>query len=93
MTIHTLKTDPIPFADVLGGAKRFEIRKDDRGFAVGDILDLRATVSTGAQMAAGAPLEYTGRELSATVTHLMHGPAYGLADGWVIMSIIRRGER
>jgi hypothetical protein len=40
MTTHRLKTHPGPFADVEAGRKQFEIRKDDRGFAVGDVLVL-----------------------------------------------------
>jgi hypothetical protein len=39
-TTHHLKTHPGPFADVLAGLKQFEIRKNDRAFAVGDVLVL-----------------------------------------------------
>lgn len=87
MTTHTLKTDPEVFQAVVAGLKTYEIRKDDRGFQVGDTLDLLETVSTGAEMAAGAPLEYTGGQWMVEVTHILRGPVYGLADGWVIMSI------
>jgi hypothetical protein len=87
MTTHQLKTDPEPFADVIRGAKRFEIRKNDRNFDVFDCLILRETASTGAEMAAGAPLAYTGREFTVSVSHVMHGPIYGLVDGWVVMSV------
>lgn len=37
---HTLKTWPIPFEAVWQGVKTFEVRRDDRGFAVGDRLRL-----------------------------------------------------
>jgi hypothetical protein len=40
MTTHHLKTHPAPFADVEAGRKTFEIRKDDRGYKVGDTLVL-----------------------------------------------------
>lgn len=41
MSEHVLKTWPAPFAAVLSGEKRHEIRKADRPFAVGDVLQLR----------------------------------------------------
>lgn len=83
--LHELKTDPAVFAAVLSGAKTHEIRANDRGFAVGDILLLRETVSTGEAMRAGALLEYTGREITRTVSHVLTG--YGLQDGWCILSL------
>ena len=84
---HELKIDPDVFNDVVAGVKSFEIRKDDRGFNVGDILHLMKTKHTGAEMASGAPLEYSGYVYDVGVKHILKGPAYGLKDGWVIMSI------
>ncbi|KAA5926383.1 DUF3850 domain-containing protein [Achromobacter xylosoxidans] len=81
---HILKTDPDVFQAVLSGAKTFEIRLNDRGYAVGDVLGLRETKHTGAEMRAGAPLEYTGRECQRFVSHVLTG--YGLADGWCCLS-------
>ena len=87
MQTHELKTDPLVFDDVVEGRKPFEIRKDDRGFEWGDVLKLRKTKHTGAEMAAGAPLEYVGPPLYVYVTYILRGPIYGLADGWVILAI------
>lgn len=87
MKIHELKTDPDVFDAVSRGEKTFEIRRDDRGFEVGDKLILKKTVHTGAEMAAGAPLYFEGEPESYWVTYILRGPIYGLADGWVIMSI------
>ncbi|WP_313624132.1 DUF3850 domain-containing protein [Achromobacter sp.] len=81
---HLLKTDPKVFQAVLSGAKTFEIRLNDRGYAVGDVLGLRETRFTGAEMRAGAPLVYTGRECQRFVSHVLTG--YGLADGWCCLS-------
>jgi hypothetical protein len=82
-----LKTDPVVFDAVRRGEKTFEIRKDDRGFAVGDLLVLHKTQYTGAEMQAGSPLVYVGPPLRRRVTHLLRGPVYGLAEGWVILSL------
>lgn len=81
---HILKTDPEVFQAVMSGAKTFEIRLNDRGYAVGDVLGLRETKHTGAEMRAGAPLVYTGRECQRFVSRVLTG--YGLADGWCCLS-------
>ncbi len=80
-----LKTDPEVFEAVFTGKKTHEIRFNDRDFHEGDILLLKETVCTGQQMRNGAPLEFTGRELSFEVTHVLAG--YGLMPGWVILSL------
>lgn len=87
MNIHELKTDPKVFRESWDERKLFEIRKNDRNFKRGDRLLLRETVYNGEQMAAGKPLEYTGRAIEQTITYVMHGPLYGLKDGWVILSV------
>ncbi len=83
-TTHELKTDPAPFSAVYDGIKTFEIRLNDRGFKVGDKLLLRETQHSGEAMKGGAPLAYTGREITKTVSHVLAG--YGLADGWCCLS-------
>ncbi len=83
---HNLKTDPDVFLPLLLGTKTYELRKDDRGFEVGDTLSLMETKHSGAEMAEGAPLVLTGRNVIRVVTHVLRGPIYGLAEGWVILS-------
>lgn len=87
MKVHELKTDPEPFQAVWSGVKTYELRKNDRGFMVGDVLRLRETRHTGAQMQSGAPLEYTGRSKTRRVSHILFGPVYGLEADWVILSL------
>ena len=79
------------------GEKTFEIRFNDRNFKVGQELKLRKTRYTGAEMAKGCPLIYVDECLDVPyferapifckVTYILEGPCYGLAEGWVIMSI------
>jgi len=83
---HSLKTDPEVFAALRERRKSFEIRKDDRGFQVGDELLLVETEFSGAEMAAGAPLRSTGNVEVRRVTYILSG--YGLEPGWVIMSVV-----
>lgn len=87
MRAHELKTDPAVFQALHDWQKTYELRKNDRGFAVGDELRLRETRFTGAEMAAGAPLEYTGREVVRRVSHMLTGPIYGLEVGWSILGL------
>lgn len=85
---HILKTDSDVFQAMLEGRKTFEIRFNDRDFHEGDTLLLKETKNSGEAMKHGLPLEYTGRELTRRVMYILHGPVYGLADGWVIMSVL-----
>lgn len=85
---HELETDPEVFDAVAKGEKTFEIRQDDRGFNVGDELLLRRTKHTGYEMRRlKYPLIFTGEQEQRKVTHILRGPIYGLADGWVILSL------
>lgn len=85
---HYLKTDPDQFYAVRRGLKTFEFRFDDRNFAVGDVLELQETrYSAGQMKAQRLPLEYTGAIAVVGVSHVLRGPAYGIPQGYVIMSI------
>jgi hypothetical protein len=46
MKIHDLKSWPLPFMHVRSGAKRFEVRKNDRDYQQGDLVVLREFVPT-----------------------------------------------
>lgn len=77
--MHELKTWPAFFDAIWKGRKTFEIRKDDRGFKVGDELWLREYDPENKT--------YSGDELWAEVTHMMRGPAFGIGVGYCVMSI------
>jgi Domain of unknown function (DUF3850) len=78
--LHNLKIAPVYFEPVRDKIKTWEIRKNDREFAVGDILHLKEYDQENN--------EFTGRGCYRNVTHIHHGPGYGLAEGYCIMSII-----
>lgn len=87
MKEHHLKTDPDVFFDVWEGRKKFELRRDDgRNFQVGDLLILEKTKYSAKDMKDGLPLEYTGVVHHMRVNYILRGPAYGLPEGFVIMS-------
>jgi hypothetical protein len=76
---HELKTWPEQYAALRDGSKKFELREDDRGFQVGDLLILREWVPETAT--------YSGSLTAQFVTYILRGPAFGLPAGKVIMSL------
>lgn len=82
MSIHVLKCWPEPFAAMTNGSKVHEFRKNDRGYAVGDILELhRFSPDTGC---------YSGSVLFRQVTYV--GEGFGIPEGYVCMSITKASE-
>lgn len=78
---HELKTWQSYFHALEDGTKNFEIRRDDRGFRVGDILRLRET-----EYGSGA---YTGREVRREITYILRREEdLGLMDGFAILSLL-----
>ena len=75
---HELKTWPQYFEAVHSGLKTFEIRRDDRGFAVGDTLWLREW----------NPLlvAYTGRECRR---HVVYATTWEQKPGFVVLGLGR----
>ena len=76
MTQHELKILPEYFVAVRDGIKKFEVRKDDRLFEVGDILCLHE-INCGV---------LTGRTIKAEVTYVLRHPEY-CKEGYCILSI------
>jgi hypothetical protein len=84
LRVHDLKTWPAPFSQVLNGRKTFEIRKDDRGFKVGDVLRLREWQPREDHPDGGW---YTGRECWREVTYMTCGGEWGLPPGLCVMAL------
>lgn len=75
---HELKIMPKWFDDVISGKKKFEIRKADRDYRVGDLLCLREFEDG----------KYTGRECYANISYIFKGTGeYGLAEGYWILGL------
>lgn len=80
MTTHELKCWPEFFKAIMDGTKRFEVRKNDRNYQLGDRLYLREWDP--------ATQKYSGWSGMFMVTYLTERPEYAL-PGTVIMSIFR----
>ncbi|MEG0297664.1 MAG: ASCH/PUA domain-containing protein [Clostridium sp.] len=75
--IHELKILPKYFNDIWSGRKNFELRKNDRGFNIGDTLILKGFEDG----------DYTGDALEVVVTYILFGGEYGLDNDYVILGI------
>jgi len=78
MKRHDLKCVSGPFQAKWDKKKDWEFRKNDRDFQVGDELNEREY----------EPLTdtYSGREILEIVVWILHGGAFGVPSGYVIMS-------
>lgn len=77
--VHELKTWCEFYDMVFSGVKRFEIRKDDRGFEVGDWLILKEWDHEKES--------YTGRWLQCYVTCKIDGGQFGIEQGYCVLGI------
>lgn len=75
---HELKCWPGPFSAMMDWSKPWEIRKNDRGYKVGDILHLREWCPTRK--------EYSGACLDRRVTFILDG-GFGLEPGYICMTV------
>lgn len=88
--IHELKIAPEYFQEVFLGHKNFEIRKNDRGFSVGDVVILNEcdVLATTTAWATGSHTEkkvtYTGRKLARKITYITD---YMQQDGYVVFGM------
>lgn len=96
---HELKTWRGPFDAILDGRKRFEVRRDERIYAVGDDVRLREWVLCGCDVGVvvtdevcavcdGKGGDYTGRDVRVVVSYVMRTSAapraWGLPGGMVV---------
>ena len=82
MTIHKLKLNAAYYNDSASGIKTFEIRKNDRNFKVGDILELREYAWSNLEKR-GA---YTGAVHWKIITYILDDEEY-LHDGYVCLAV------
>ena len=79
--IHSLKIRDCYMADIASGSKNFELRKDDRGFEVGDLIHF--TKVDGREFGRSeCPFQYY------SITYILRdAEEYGLEKGYCILGI------
>lgn len=80
--IIEVKCLPEYFEAARRGVKPWELRFDDRNYAVGDLLILSEWKDGG----------YTGRRLTGKITYILKD-FEGLKDGWVVLSVKKLGGK
>lgn len=80
--VHNLKIRKPYFDAIINGTKTFEVRKNDRGFKVGDIVDLEEIDDDG----------YTLRYIVVEITYILDDPQYCL-PGYVIFAFKLRLDK
>lgn len=77
MNKHEIKILPEYFEPVFRSVKRFELRKNDRDYQVGDRVTLKEWDGKN----------YTGNAVTVSIKYVLKDcPEYGLADGYCIFS-------
>jgi uncharacterized protein DUF3850 len=79
MTTHQLKTLPEYWEALAAGIKTFDVRPDDRGFAVGDTLVLYRFDPAAASQECP--------ELTFRVGYILGGGQFGVKAGYVILGL------
>ena len=88
MTEHILKTNAEYWEAVRTGEKMFEVRRNDRGFQIGDALILRRQ----SKDAVGNFVEDRSRdnrpyELRCRVTYVLPGGQFGIDPDYVVLGM------
>jgi Domain of unknown function (DUF3850) len=83
MKTHQLKSWPEYFKPISMGMKTFDLRKDDRGYNVGDDIQFEEfNVKTG---------DYTGAVATRRISYILRDFA-GLMPGYCILGITNSGD-
>jgi len=62
----------------MAGTKKFEVRKNDRNFKIGDNLQLKEINHKG---------EFTGRYIIVAVTYILPGDQFGIEKDYCVTGI------
>lgn len=79
---HELNSFAGSFEHLVSGAKRSDIRANDRDYQVGDVVTFKEGWLENGEFV------YTGRKISGIISHI---DTYGCLDGFVNLSLKRMG--
>ena len=76
--IHKIKIEQKFFYDIASGLKSFDVRKNDRNYAVGDTLEMFEIDEN---------MTNTGRGVIVRVNYILPGGKYGIEENYCVMGI------
>ncbi len=85
MAVHDLKCWPNYFDAVQSGEKTFQVRRDDRGFQKGDVLQLYKFAPGNGYVR--DPITGKTIFLLRRVTWILTGGQFGVEPGYVVMGL------
>lgn len=83
MNVHQLKIDYAFWDDLVAERKTAELRKDDRGYQVGDIMMIKPVVLDSEYF------EFEGECQARVITHIVQGGQYGIEAGYCMLSMAK----
>lgn len=87
--IHDLKAEPRFFRALCDGTKTFEVRRDDRAYAEGDVLRIHEWDPTDSTRCKDlrCPVRPPRRTVTFFVSYLLPGGQFGIERGHVVLGL------
>lgn len=85
--VHQLKTLGRYFDAVVRGDKTFEVRKNDRAFQTGDILELARLDDDGRHYSILPGDRYEKITARYKITYLLQGGQFGIEPGYCVLGL------
>lgn len=88
MRIHQLKCWPQYFDAIVSGEKTFEVRRDDRGFQRGDVIELQKCGENSLGYDVMRDLDGNPRHVARyRIGWILTGGQFGIEPGYVVFSL------
>lgn len=85
--VHDLKTIDHYFDAVAEGRKTFEVRKNDRAFQTGDLLELRKIDAKGFYVSPPGGGRFSMQIIRKRITYLLQGGQFGIEPGYCVLGL------
>jgi hypothetical protein len=86
-SVHKLKTIGHYFDAMVAGDKTFEVRRNDREFQKGDVLELIRLEGDGPQYSRPPGEPYGTVRAKFQITYLLQGGQFGIAPGYCVLGL------